>query len=65
MYMGNMTGVLKEAGTAYSSRASEYTPDFFVFGGVCVVHLLFFFVLYYYVSLRSEFRLVMYVTIFA
>jgi hypothetical protein len=40
VYMGNTAGILKEAGTVYSSRASEYTRGFF--DGVCVVHLLIF-----------------------
>ena len=35
-----------------------------IIGGVRVAHLFYIFVLSYYVSLRSEFRVVMYVTIF-
>ena len=55
-----MAGVLKEVGTAYPSRAPEFTPGLLV-GSV----LLIFFVLSYYVSVCSEFRFVMSVTISA
>jgi len=48
---------------AYSSRAPELIPGFFC--GVRVAHLFNFFVLYYYVSLRSEFRVVIFVLISA
>ena len=51
--MRNMADVLQEAGTAYSSWAPEFTPDFFLF------------VLTYYVFLHSEFHGVMSVTISA
>jgi len=41
--MSNMTGVLYEAGTAYPSRALEFTSVFFLVGSVllflCVVLL--------------------------
>ena len=40
MYMGNTTGVLKEAGTVYPSRASEYTPGFLV-GSVLFIFSVF------------------------
>ena len=40
MYIGNTAGVLKEAGTAYSSRASEYTPGFLM-GSVLFIFLFF------------------------
>jgi hypothetical protein len=40
VYIGNTAGVLKEAGTAYSSRASEYTPGFLM-GSVLFIFLFF------------------------
>ena len=63
VYISNTAGVLSEAGTAYPSRASEFTPGFLV-GSVLLI-LFRFFVLSEYVSLRSEFRVVMAVTISA
>jgi hypothetical protein len=56
-------GCLKEAGTAYPSRAPEITPGFF--GGVRVAHLFSFSMLSYYVftflvpccAVRYNFRL--------
>ena len=62
--MSNMTGVLLEAGTVYPSRAPTFTPGFFMVWSVLLI-FLFFFVLSYYVSLRSEFRVMMSVTISA
>jgi len=47
--MSNTTGALKETGTAYFSGAPEYTPGFVV---VRIAHLLIFFMLFYFVSLR-------------
>ena len=55
-------GCLIRAGTAYPSRAPHFTPDFW-WGPCC--SSFWFFVLPYYVSLRSEFRVVMSVTIYA
>jgi hypothetical protein len=51
------------AGTTYPSQSPEFSPD--IFCGVHVAHVFSFFVLPYYVSLRSEFRVVMSVTISA
>jgi hypothetical protein len=49
--MSNTASVLSEAGTAYPSRAPEFTTGFC---GVRVAHLFSFFVLSYFkVSLRS------------
>jgi len=59
--MSNTAGVLLEVGTDYPSRTHEFTPGFF--GGVRVAHLFSFFMLSYYVSLLSEFSVVMSVTI--
>ena len=52
VYMSNTAGVLWQAGTAYPSRAPEFTPGFLV-GSVLLSFK--FFVLFYYVSfvLRS------------
>ena len=55
--MSKTAGVVLEAGTVYSSQALAFTPGFLV---VRVTHLFSFFVLSYYVSLRSEFREVRY-----
>ena len=62
VYTSYMAGVLKEAGTAYPSRAPEYTPSFL--GGPCCSSFQFY-VLSYNVSLRSECCVVMSVTISA
>ena len=55
----NKAGILREAGTAYSSEAPEFTPVCWV-GFVLLIFLLFVCVcvLPYCVSLRSEFRVV-------
>ena len=58
--MSVTVGVLLEARSAYPLRAPECTPGFFWWGRVAN-----FFVLSYYVSLRSEFRVVMSLTISA
>jgi hypothetical protein len=53
--MSNMADVILEAGTAYPSRAPEFTPGFFK-GFVLLICLVF--VLSYYVFLRSKLRVV-------
>ena len=53
--MSNMADVILEAGTAYPSRAPEFTPGFFM-GSVLLICLVF--VLSYYVFLRSKLRVV-------
>ena len=45
---------------SYKKQKLEFTPDFF--GGVCFAHLFSLFVFSYYVSVRSQFRVVMSVT---
>jgi hypothetical protein len=60
--MSNTVGVLSEAGTAYPSRAPEFTPDIIL--GSLLPHFLVF-VMFYYVSLLSDFRDVMFVTMSA
>ena len=52
--MSNLTGVLKEAGTAYPSRASVFTADFFV-GTVLLIFLVFSVVLFFCCCLRPVF----------
>ena len=59
VYRSNTEDVLSEARSAYSSRPLVFTPVFW-WGACCSV-----FVLFYYVSLRSQFCLVMLVTITA
>ena len=61
--MRNMADVLIEAGNTYPSPAPKFTSGLFLVGSVLLIFL--FFVLSYYVSLRSEFRVVMSVTISA
>jgi hypothetical protein len=60
--MSTTAGVLWEAGTAYPSRAPEFTLGFSV---ASMFLILLDFVLFYYASLRSEFRVVMFATISA
>ena len=51
-------GVLYETGTAYPSQAPEFTPDFWL--GACYSSIL---LLFYYVSVGSEFRVVLSATV--
>ena len=57
----NTIGATSGAGTAYPSGAPDFIPGYF--GWVRVGCLLSFFVLSYYVSLHSQFRVAMSVTI--
>ena len=59
VYISNTAGVLEEAGTAYPLRAPELTPGFLVLLKKKKI------VLSYYVYLRTEFRIVMSITISA
>ena len=61
VYMSNTAGVLLEAGTDYPSRTHDFAHGFFLVVSVLLIFLVF--GLSYYVSLLSEFRVVMSVTI--
>jgi hypothetical protein len=63
--MSSTAGVLKEAGTAYPSRAHEFTPGFVVESVLFIFYFFYSLVFSYYVSLRSEFRVLISVTISA
>jgi hypothetical protein len=63
--MSSTAGVLKEAGTAYPSRAHEFTPGFVVVSVLFIFYFFYSLVFSYYVSLRSEFRVLISVTISA
>jgi len=63
--MSSTSGVLKEAGTAYPSRAHEFTPGFVVGSVLFIFYFFYSLVFSYYVSLRSEFRVLISVTISA
>ena len=51
-YMSNITGVLSEAGTAYPSPATSFTPIFLV-GSEFIIFIIIYVALFFFVFLRS------------